>query len=107
MSPLRLNNREKTVMIVLGIRESPENLALRVLVASATAKRDSTEHVIFTGGAGETGASEARAMRDLWPSASKANVTFHLEEDSQSTCQNSLYSIPILQRIAQQTKAFY
>ena len=101
-TPSRLNRSQHiTVMIVLGIRESPENLKLRVMAAATQA----TTNVILSGGAGDTGLSEAKAMRDLWPTTATANtITFQLEETSQSTCQNAFYSIPILRTIVKQMK---
>jgi len=101
-TPLRVSNHtsihENSVMIVLGIRDSPENLRLRVVAAA----KEATTHVILSGGvSGDAGESEAKAMRDLWPITAAANtITFYLEEDSQSTCQNAFYSIPILLTIA-------
>lgn len=90
-------------LVVLGARVDPdgrpsETLRARVEHAVRLFPRSGAEVLVFSGGVGTFGASEASVARDLAISLGAPAALCLVEEDSHSTAENARYTMDLLER---------
>lgn len=92
-----------SAVVVLGARVSPDGrpsdtLRARVEHAVRLFPRSGAQVLVFSGGVGTFGASEASVARELAISLGAPAALCLVEEDSHSTAENARYTMDLLER---------